>query len=85
MAGALNRGLHLHKMFPPCAHCGYRWPQVLDITNVIARTDGKMETVVMCPCGKSGILLRMVVSEARLLDIEGAKTWTADAETQPAA
>jgi len=58
----------------PCPYCGRRWPRELNATAIIARSADKLlEDVVLCPCGKFGILIRFEVIEAREIDIEGAK------------
>ena len=75
----MNDGYHVHKLWPPCPYCGYKWPQKLDIQWLVARTDRRFEAVVQCPCGKSGILIRMLFETERLLDIEEARVNTAAA------
>jgi hypothetical protein len=81
----MNRGVHASKRFPGCPYCKREWATKLQIEWLVARTDKAMETVVLCPCGKSGILMRMQVIEARLLDIEGAKHGVAEAPDLPVA
>lgn len=61
--------------WPRCPWCGYHWPHKLQVSFAVVREDGLVETVVQCPCRKSGILLRFLIQEARLLDIEGAKLY----------
>lgn len=70
------------RQWKPCPYCGRTWSRELNATAIIARSaDDLLEDVVLCPCGKFGILIRFRVVEAHEIDIEGAKHWGVPAKT----
>ncbi len=68
-----NEGVHANRSWPPCPYCHHRWPKKLDLTWIVILPTGRGQSVVQCPCKKSGIMINIALLDAHFVDIEAAK------------